>query len=114
MSIRFLLSTIINIILGIVTFFLGARIVLRLFGANPATPFVSWIYSIGETILSPFSGIFPSARITDVSVFDIPAFIALVVYAILAYIALSLVNMLFESLYHGRVHGEDLHGHSHI
>lgn len=114
MTVKFLLSTIINIVLGIVTFFLGARIILRLFGANPLTPFVAWIYSVSEVILSPFKGIFPSTSITGSSVFDISAFIALVVYAVVSYVVLSLLNMLFESIYHRRVHGEEIHGHSHI
>lgn len=116
MNIRYLINTLLNIALGVIAFFLGLRIILQLFAANASTPFVAWIYSMSEGLMTPFRGIFPSAVIGRGSVFDVPAFIALIVYAIVFYLVISLINMLFNSIGNGttRVIREDEHVHTHI
>src|SRR6266702_3390723 len=53
-----LLETLINFIIGIVEFFLGFRFIFLLFGANPAAPFVSWLYATTEPLLNPFRNMF--------------------------------------------------------
>jgi hypothetical protein len=98
MSIRYLINTLLNIALGVIAFFLGLRIILQLFAANAATPFVSWTYSMSSGLMVPFRGIFPSAAIGQGSIFDIPAFIALIVYAIIFYLVIALINILFSSV----------------
>lgn len=98
MNIRYLINTLLNIALGVIAFFLGLRIILQLFAANASTPFVAWIYSMSAGLMFPFRGIFPSAAIGQGSIFDVPAFIGLIVYAVVFYLVISLINMLFNSV----------------
>jgi uncharacterized protein YggT (Ycf19 family) len=86
------LNTILNVVMAVITFFLGLRIVLRLFAANPSTPFVQWIYNISDGLMAPFSGIFPSTSLGQNATFDLSAFIALVAYTILFYLIGALIR----------------------
>jgi hypothetical protein len=43
---------IINLILGIIEFLVGARIILELFGANTAAAFVQWVYSASDPFVA--------------------------------------------------------------
>lgn len=90
------LARIINGILAIIVFFLGFRILFQLFSANPNTPFVAWVYDISRVILAPFSGIFPSQSVGQ-GVLDLPALIALIVYALLAQIVIALLGGIVRS-----------------
>ena len=87
------ISSICNVALAVITFFLGLRIVLALFNANPATPFVSWIYSVSNGLMYPFHGICPNPAFGSNAVFDLPAFIALVAYAVLFYFVSALLRV---------------------
>jgi hypothetical protein len=70
---------------GFIVMLLGLRIVLRLLGANPDSPFVSWVYSWSTPFVAPFAGIFgQNATVTGTGtvttgVFDWSALIAFVV-----------------------------------
>jgi YggT family protein len=87
-----IINSIFNLALAVIVFFLGLRIVLRLFNANSGTPFVQWIYGVSDSLMSPFRGIFPSAAIGNNAVFDIPAFISLLAYALLFYLVVALIR----------------------
>lgn len=114
MGIRYLLITLLNIAFGIMTFLLGLRVVLKLFGANPATPIVSWVYAASESLLVPFRGIFPATEIIPGSMFDIPAFIALLAYGSIFYLVVAVMNMLSNSVpTDERRVSSDEHVHSH-
>lgn len=75
-------------IMGLVAGIIGLRFVLRLVGANPASPFVAWIYDWSTPLVTPFAGILgQEATVTGPgavtsSVFDWTALIALVIYGI--------------------------------
>lgn len=92
LSLYRIINSIANIALAVITFFLGLRILLRLFNANSATPFVAWIYSVSQGLIYPFRGIFPNLAIGNNAVFDLPAFIALVAYAVLVYFIMALIR----------------------
>jgi hypothetical protein len=53
-----MIAGIISAIFGFISLVLGFRFVFRLFGANPQTPFVEWIYSFSQPFVAPFAGIF--------------------------------------------------------
>jgi hypothetical protein len=71
-----------------IEFLIGLRFVFLLFGANPTSPVVSWVYHWSSPFVAPFAGIFgQSATITGTGsvvsgVFDWTALIALVVYGL--------------------------------
>ena len=73
---------------------IGLRVFLRLIGANPESPFARLVYDLTELFLWPFRGltVTPSA---GRMVLDIPAIIGMFVYAVLAYIFIKLIWVLF-------------------
>lgn len=75
-------------ILGVLEVLFAFRLVFKLLGANPQSPFVSFIYSVSQAFLSPFTGIFRSAvtkGIETQSVLEPTTIIAMIVYAIVAW-----------------------------
>lgn len=109
LNIRNVLITILNVGLGLVAFFLGFRVVLKLFGANSGTPFVSWIYGVSDSLTYPFSGIFPNMTVIGGSV-DIVALISLAAYMLLGYVIGALID---SATAVGRVHEHDGTVHTH-
>jgi hypothetical protein len=71
-------------ILGLLEVILAFRFVLRLFGANPAAGFTSFIYGITYPFAAPFLSVF---KITDVngSVFEWTTLLAMLVYWLIAW-----------------------------
>jgi hypothetical protein len=86
---------VLNFLLGLITLFLGLRILFRLVGANPETPFVQWIYSLSGILTAPFAGIFPNQSANG-AVLDVVAMVALIMYAIAIYLIASLVDALMN------------------
>ncbi|MBI3342446.1 hypothetical protein HY024_04970 [Candidatus Curtissbacteria bacterium] len=50
-SIYVLITDILNLFMGAISFFILARVILKLFAANTATPFVSFIYNVSGASL---------------------------------------------------------------
>ncbi len=88
---------IIYFLLSIVEIILAFRFVLRLFGANPGSGFVSFIYSISKIFLAPFTAIFSSVKtegLETAAVFEPSTLIAMAVYAVVAWLIVKLVLIL--------------------
>jgi hypothetical protein len=83
---------------GFIEALIGLRFVFRLFGANPDSTFVSWIYSWSTPFVRPFAGIFgQNATVTGTGtvttgVFDWTALIALVIVGIIV----ALIGAMFN------------------
>jgi uncharacterized protein YggT (Ycf19 family) len=83
--------TVINgiwLLLGIVEVVLAFRFVLKLFGANPNSGFVEFVYAITGPLTAPFRGIFSSPTAqgdVTTSVFETSTVVAIIVYAIIAW-----------------------------
>jgi uncharacterized protein YggT (Ycf19 family) len=78
-------------IFSIAEFLLGARIFLKLFGASPYAPFVSWIYQTTEPLLAPFVGIFPNPQLTGF-ILEFSTLFALIIYALIGYFVTNLIS----------------------
>jgi len=89
-----LLAGLINFFTAVAELFLGLRVLLRLFGANPDVGFVQWIYHSSEALMQPFRGIFPTATITPDHVVDFSALFAMLVYGLIGMAFLSLATWL--------------------
>jgi hypothetical protein len=80
-----MIGSIIYIIGGFIEIILGLRFVLKLFGANPESQFVTWIYNWSAPFVAPFNNIFgTNATSTGTGTvttgyFDWAALIALIV-----------------------------------
>lgn len=93
-------NRIIYYILGAIEVLLAFRFVLKLLGANPVSTFVKIIYSITDVLLWPFLGIFRSAVTTGIetkSYFEPATVIGMIVYAILAWGIVKLIQILKKS-----------------
>ncbi len=75
-------------ILGVFEILFAFRLVFKLLGANPESTLVSFVYSVSQTFLSPFTGIFRSAVTQGIeaqSVLEPTVIIAMIVYALVAW-----------------------------
>lgn len=86
-----ILSGFINFIIAIAEIFLGLRVLLRLFAANPDVPFVQWVYHSSDVLLQPFRGVFPTQVIAPDHLIDFSALFAMLVYGLIAMALLALV-----------------------
>ncbi len=84
---------IVYLITGIIAALLTIRLVLKLLAANPAAGFTSLIYGVTAPFVALFEGVFPNAR-NQGSVLDLAALLAIVVYALLAWGIVRVVEVL--------------------
>ena len=84
----------INVVFSIIEILIAVRIVLRLFGANPAAGFVQWIYATTDPLLAPFLGMFPSPALQGGFVIEFSAVFGLIVYAFIGYLLTEIVSEL--------------------
>ncbi|MEO6508665.1 MAG: YggT family protein [Patescibacteria group bacterium] len=80
-------------ILGMIEILLAFRVVLKALGANPASGFTSLIYSLSGIFAGPFSGILGTTA-TQGSVFEWSTFIAGIVYFIVAFGLVQLMQLI--------------------
>ena len=100
---RLIVIRILNIAGFLIGILIGLRIILRFFGANSSTPFVSWFYSVSEALI-PFRGIFNDINLQGNSVLDISAIVAAVAYIILISIIISIINSITRPARPDHVH----------
>lgn len=79
-------ARIVYLIAGVIISLLAFRFVLSLFGANPANPFVDFIYSTSYPFAAPFFGLFNYNVQYGVSRFEIETLVAMAVYAFVAWL----------------------------
>ena len=90
-------------ILGILEVLLAFRLMFKLLGANPNSGFISFIYSISQVFLIPFTTIFRSAATQGIetkAVLEPSTIIAMIVYALIAWGIVKLIIIM-------RGHNED-------
>lgn len=80
---------------GLLEILLGLRLLLRISGANPDNTFAQVIYNLSDPFVAPFSTLFISP-VSDQggNIFDVNVLIAIVVYALLGWIAVWLVRLI--------------------
>ncbi len=88
-------NQIIWIIFGVIIGLIVFRIVLRLIVANPEATFAQFIYSVTDIFLGPFFGLTATPTTTSGVAFEISSVIAIVVYALVAWLFTLLVRTLF-------------------
>lgn len=82
-----ILLNITYVIISFVELMIGIRIILKLFGARAAAPFVSWVYATTAPLLQPFAGMFPSPVIEGRFIIEFSALFALIAYAVIAFLS---------------------------
>ncbi len=84
---------VIYLIFSIIEILIAIRFVLRLLAANPAAGFASFIYGVTAPFVAPFEGLFGTPGYNG-SVFDLNSIVAIVVYAIIAWLLVRLLWLL--------------------
>jgi uncharacterized protein YggT (Ycf19 family) len=95
--VRSLLAILVDLFMAVVAFFLGMRVILELFAANAATPFVAWIYRVSGGLMYPFNGLFPNLAISDFGFLDITALVTLFAYAVIGYLILGVIRSVMRN-----------------
>ena len=70
------------------------RIILKLMAANPANPFANLVYTLTDIFLWPFFGLTVTPQLGGM-VLELSSIIALVVYAVAAWVVVRLIWLLF-------------------
>ena len=83
----------IYLIFGIIEGLIAIRFVLRALGANPDAGFAAFVYGATAPFLVPFVGLFGTPRYNG-SVLELHSIVAIVVYALLAWVLAKLAWLL--------------------
>lgn len=82
------------LVAGVVEGLIGLRFMLKLIAANPNAPFAQLIYGFTDLFLWPFQGLTATPAANGM-VLEISSLIAMVVYAILAWVFVKLLYLIF-------------------
>ncbi|SRR5258708_10819322 len=88
----FRINQVVWYILGVIEVLLVFRIFLKMLGANPDSGFASLIYALSDPLALPFNGIF-GVTVTHQSVFEWSSIIAGIVYLLVAYGIVELIQL---------------------
>lgn len=80
-------------VFGLVEGLIAIRLILRALGANPAAGFSQFIYGITAPLVAPFTNLFGNPTYQN-SVLELSSIVALIVYALLAWLLARLVWIL--------------------
>ncbi|MBE9223509.1 YggT family protein [Cyanobacterium stanieri LEGE 03274] len=99
---RWIVNTI-YVLVGFLQVLLFIRFMLRLLGANPENQFAQFIYSVSDPFISPFATLFISPvsdetmnPIGGMNVFDLNVIVAIIVYALLGWLGVTIVRYLYK------------------
>jgi hypothetical protein len=86
----FSLAWIIFVLLGVVDALIVMRVVLKALAANTGAPFTGFIYTVTNSLVWPFQGIFATRATSNGSVFEFSSLVAIAVYGLLAWVVVRL------------------------
>jgi uncharacterized protein YggT (Ycf19 family) len=82
------------LLFGILEAMIGFRIALKLIGANPANWFTAFVYQLTDIFLWPFQSIITNPSVQGL-VLEISSFIAMLVYALVGWVVVRLIWLVF-------------------
>lgn len=92
-----IIVTVINFAFGIAVLGLFFRFIFRLFGANPTSDFVSFLYDSTNPLLSPFRSIFEPYVLDNKYVLEFSTLIAIAIYLIAAWLLIEFIQYISYS-----------------
>ncbi len=92
-SFTYQITTIMWLMFGALEGLLALRVVLKLVAANPGNTFAGLVYALSDLFVWPFVGLTATPAAAGI-VLEIHTIIAMVVYALLAWLLISLVKVL--------------------
>ena len=81
------------LVFGLIEALIAIRFVLKALGANPSAGFAQFIYGITNPLVAPFYGLFGNPA-SQGSVLEVHSLVALIVYALLAWVIVRLTWIL--------------------
>ncbi|MBP9813168.1 YggT family protein [Candidatus Saccharibacteria bacterium] len=78
------------VIYGVIV--LSIRVFLLAFSANPATPFVQFIYNTSADYLAPFRGIFPTKPVGETGYLDVASLFAIIMYLLFVWLVSAAIH----------------------
>lgn len=96
---RTIVTNIVWFILGLIEVALTFRFIFKLFGANPSSKFVGFIYNLTDLLTAPFDGIFGATKTisSGISVFEASILVAGIVYVLIGWGIVKLLSLNRES-----------------
>lgn len=88
-----IIARLVLFIFGVIEVFLALRFLLLLLGANAAAGFVNFVYAVSAVFMAPFYAVLRTDQVSGAT-FEWSALIAMVVYALIAWGILALINAL--------------------
>lgn len=82
-------------LLGLLEVLLAFRFLFKLLGANANSGFVEFVYALSSIFVMPFEAIFPEPQ-TNVNVFETSTIMAMLVFGILTYFLVLLLNVVTQ------------------
>ena len=95
-SIGAVLSRVVMFVFGLIEALILIRFLLLMFGANIQAGFVQWVYQASGYFMSPFNAIF-GTQVVDGAIIEWSALIAILAYAILAWLIVTLIGAVTPS-----------------
>ena len=92
-SFSYQITSLMWLLLGGLESLLLLRVILKLLAANPSNPFASFVYGLSDLFVWPFVGLTITPSALGIVV-EINTIIAMVVYAMLGWLFISLVQIL--------------------
>lgn len=93
---RYWMDTVIYGILSALEIILLLRFIFKLLGANTGNWFIQFLYGFTNPLVWPFHGIFNDFTSGSQSVFEFSTLIAMLIYALLAWAVVSLINFVLR------------------
>ena len=88
-------AQLVYVISAVVETLIGLRVFLRMIAANPSNTFAGFIYNVSDLFVWPFGGLTETPGFEGF-VLDIPAIVAMIVYAAAFWILIQLIYTLFQ------------------
>ena len=89
------LVSLVYLVFGLIETLILIRFVLKVLGANPSAGFAEFIYGITNGLVAPFVGLFGTPSAGNGSVLEPHSIVALIVYALVAWLIAKVVWLLF-------------------
>jgi hypothetical protein len=85
------------LVFGVIEGLLAIRLVLKLLGANPQAGFTNFAYGLTDFFMAPFRNLLPTVATgsSPGSVFETSVVIAIIVYALIAWVLARLIVIIF-------------------
>lgn len=90
------LAGLIYTLFGIVEILIALRVLLSLIAADRAAGFSRFIYGVTGPFVAPFNGIVGEPAASNGSVFEVPSVLAIIVYLILSWIIVRILQLVID------------------